>query len=224
MVTISPLQLQLMTGFYHGVLTPSEWATMLLDVLGITPQSNNVTNITQWMHLEEPTVVASFANSNPLNVGSTSYPNIETGLFNTAATLQQSNMGGILSALSSNAPWSTFSQALVASPWSANHYGGSAAAIANTPAQSGSAPVASGLATSPTPGAGPVGSAAPGGLSSTGSGGILGALGSIGHTFSDLTNPVLWRNLGLIIGGGVLVILGTYVFLKSTADTEGSQS
>jgi hypothetical protein len=118
--------------------TNRDWASLFLKDLGVPVTDNNINNVLRWMAAEKPAKVWS-ANNNPLN----STSNAQTYTFNNTkqyayatpqdaanqtANLIASNKTGmyasIYNALANNAPLSTFSAAVVSSPWDANRYGG----------------------------------------------------------------------------------------------------
>ena len=117
------------------------WATLVLKNIGAPVTDNNVNNILLWMSAEnKPTSWAT--RNNPLNAslntaskdGTGSYDNLTTAATNTAAMIvyggknKKAALGsGIYEALMTNAPTDKFSQAVVNSNWSSNHYGVAAA-------------------------------------------------------------------------------------------------
>ena len=138
--------------------TASDWAAQVLADLGAPVSQNNINNILHWMVAEEPGN-DWFDRNNPLNAslntgssdGTGSYASLGAAAQATAQMIQQSNMGGIHQALTSDASINAFSAAVVASPWASSHYGGDPNHIAETQAQEGGvvAPTGAGNYTGP---------------------------------------------------------------------------
>jgi len=116
----------------------AEWAYWVLDDAGLPQSSTNIANIMRWMAAEEPP--DHWWNTNdPLNYGHpTSAPSgalvslaVAAGLVATA--LSWATYAGIRAALAASATAPAFSAAVVASPWSGDHYGGTPAHLAQIP-------------------------------------------------------------------------------------------
>lgn len=210
------------------------WAQTVLTDAGLPTTDNNVLNITRWMVSEEP---ASnwFHNNNPLNInaggsGSDSFSSLNASAAATANYLKMSNYTGIYQALANNAGWSTFSAAVVASPWAASHYGGHL--FSGTPATV----VSSGQTIAPgTPGSGASGTASVAGVGCSAKGGgiNLDAASSIPVVGSILPSVTLGNACqlkaltgGLMVGGGfVILVIGALMIAgKSASGTRAGKT
>jgi hypothetical protein len=155
-------------------MSQSQWAQLVLQHIGAPVTQNNIDNLMRWMTAEEPTN-NWFNRNNPLNAsvgtgtvdGTGSYATLEIGAQYTAGMIDQSNMSGIKQALMADADPSSFSAAVVASPWASSHYGGDPNHIADIPVPGGQ--VTGGLS---EPGSG---GAVPAATTSSASGNYTGA-------------------------------------------------
>jgi len=115
--------------------TPSGWAVALLAAEGDPRTSCNFNAVTAWERAEG----GGFGNQasfNPLNVnpgagwpgspaaGAWAFPDAQTGLRYTVATLNNGDYGGILAALRAGNNAQAVCDAIKASPWAASHYYG----------------------------------------------------------------------------------------------------
>ena len=116
------------------------WARLVLRYAGLPTTPGNLDAICRWMADEEP---ASdwWRTNDPLNYGhpttspSGMLPSLREAARLVANALQTSPYWGIYSALARSASLAAeISPAIVTSPWSADHYGGTLAHVADTPA------------------------------------------------------------------------------------------
>lgn len=108
--------------------TNQAWAEAVLDDLGLTVPANstgnNVNNIMTWM-VAENAAADWYNRNNPLNnglgsgggAGLGSYPDLSTAALYAAQNISQ-GYPTILAALTNNAPFATFRQAVIQSSWS----------------------------------------------------------------------------------------------------------
>lgn len=192
------------------------WATTVLTDAGLPTTPNNVLNMVRWMASEEPPS-NWYHNNNPLNInaggsGSDSFPSLTASAQETASYLNMPNYTGIKAALASNAPFSSFEAAVVASPWAASHYGGGSSFFSGTPATvslAGQTLVAGSPGNPASSGGSSVGgsSVGCGASSNKGIGGdLIGGLGDACQ-IKALTGGLL---VGL--GGAMLIIGGVLIF------------
>jgi len=213
--------------------TNTAWATLLLKNIGAPVTPNNVQNVLLWISAEKG--AANWANrNNPLNAslntgsidGTGSYSNLTTAATDTAAMIvyggknKNSNLGSsIYEALMSNAPTDKFSQAVVNSNWSSNHYGVSAAgSLTPVPGRPATwfttIPVPSVIAANVNGGDGYRGNISAAlhvpGCASKGNafGGVLG-LGKISYC-----NLKAFQGGFLVVGGAVLILVGLNILTK----------
>lgn len=94
----------------------------ILGGIGAPTNANNVQAMQEWFAAE------GGSNNNWLNVSPegqlASYKNVATGVAATIATLSQSNMAGIKAALVEGQSPQQIKSAVIASPWSEDHYAG----------------------------------------------------------------------------------------------------
>lgn len=119
-------------------MNQANWAALVLLDARLPTTPTNVDNLTRWMANEEPPS-DWWRTNDPLNVGhpttapSGAFPSLALAAAVTAHWIDQPLYRSIRDALSRSAPVATFSAAVVLSPWSANHYGGTLFQIARTP-------------------------------------------------------------------------------------------
>jgi hypothetical protein len=122
-------------------LTPQSWARDLLGRLGYPVTANNMASVLAWEY-QEGGHFHNNARFNPLNttlnhqrygainaVGVARYPDYETGMRETIATINESPYAKIRQALRASAPPSTTTAAIKASPWGTWHGGGDPASL-----------------------------------------------------------------------------------------------
>jgi hypothetical protein len=133
--------------------TPTSWVKQVLQDAGDKLTQANINDLLHWLPAEE-LVSDWWDRNNPLNAslgtgssdGLGSYSTLGVGAEYTARMLEQKNMSGIQDVLKTgNAPLSKFSAAVVASPWSGDHYGGNPTHIAQTVPGGGAAPTSAGM-------------------------------------------------------------------------------
>lgn len=203
------------------------------NALGQTTESatvpitlNNIENIERWMEAEEPSG-DWFHNNNPLNInaggsGSDTFPNLAVAAQKTAQVITQPNMAPILDVLLNDAPPPTFSAAVVSTPWAASHYGVAAAGAPLKYIVPGR--TITYLATIPLPDQVSAGTGAdvlpadPGQANPESdflptSSGLFGDLEAF---IADVLDAAFWKRVGLFVGGAVLIIMGTAVFISTT--------
>lgn len=118
------------------VSSPTDWATALLSALGMPNTPTNVANIVAWEQQEgghwhngalynplnttQKPATGSSSTFQSVGVGSAPiriYTSWSQGLQATVATLENGMYGGILNALQTGAPLSSFESAVSSSPW-----------------------------------------------------------------------------------------------------------
>jgi hypothetical protein len=117
--------------------TPSGWAAALLAADSLPRTACNLSAIREW-EAREGGGFGNQAAYNPLNVnpgagadwpgrnviGAWAFPDAQTGLRYTVATLNNGYYSGILAALRRGASAQAVCNAIMASPWAASRYGG----------------------------------------------------------------------------------------------------
>ena len=181
------------------IKTPAEWASAQLGNLGIQDSSTDVNNLVRWWQAEGGAgpqfgVANNDDNYNPINTtqpepgavstnsaGVKSYTSWQQGLDATTQTLDQPEYGypAIVSDLTTNAPYSKFSQDVTASSWGTD--------LSGTTADPNAAPDAS------TYDAGVQASTQSGSAANTPSttlnAGPVGGVGGVLQTLDSLYNP-----------------------------------
>ena len=189
------------------------WAATVLTNAGLPATPNNVLNVVRWMASEEPPG-SWYNNNNPLNInaagtGSDTFPSLTASAAETATYLNMPNYVGIKAALASNAPFPTFMNAVVASPWASGHYNGGGSFFTGTPAK-----VQAGTGVTLTPGSGGTAATTTGGVTCGEKGGGASILGlHLGTTcqLKALTG-------GLLVGLSVpILMLGIIVLVRQTS-------
>ena len=114
-----------------AITSPQGFATAVLQGLGAPTTANNVQTIVDWMAAENPWPPPR---NNPLNnglgsgggSGLGSYPSLDVAAQYVVQNLNSGNYGypAVVSALMSNAPETTFKQAIINSDWAGGHYQG----------------------------------------------------------------------------------------------------
>lgn len=201
--------------------TSVEWAVLLLTAIGAPVTVNNVINIETWMASEEPKS-DWLANNDPLNTtehssgflandsggyGGPGYDDVQDGIAATADTIQQPQYSLILAALQQDAPADTFKAAVVASPWSSDHY--------SNGTHFASAPL---TAFATATGGNPTGEI---GQIASGATGVLGQAGTI---LGDLSSSTWWKRLGVGALGVALIIGGLILFVSQTGTAKKIES
>lgn len=129
--------------------THAGWARALLAAERMPQTSCNLNAVLEW-EAREGGGFGNQASYNVLNVnpgpgagwpghnaiGAWAFPDAQTGLRYTVATLNNGNYGGILAALRAGNDAQAVCDAIMASPWAASHYGGTLAASCSGPASS----------------------------------------------------------------------------------------
>ena len=127
-----------------GDITNYDWAAMVEQDLGITPNANDTLSLVQQMASENSpqTWTGTAGANNPVNnslgtdTGSStgSYPSLQAAAEAMAAELQNGNVGfGPLNALRQDANPGVYEQAIVNSNWSGSHYNGGLNYYSGTP-------------------------------------------------------------------------------------------
>lgn len=138
-----------LTSGSHGTLmsvtgnlsTPSGWAHALLAADGFPQTSCNFNAVREW-EAREGGGFGNQASYNPLNVnpgagagwpghnaiGAWAFPDAQTGLRYTVATLNSGYYAGVRAALRRGNSAQAVCDAIMASPWAASRYGGTLAA------------------------------------------------------------------------------------------------
>ena len=120
----------------HNLNTRSGWARAFLAATGEPVTRCNRRVVVQW-ELREGGGFGNQAENNPLNVnpgpgagwpgysatGAWAFPDPQTGLDYTVATIRNGNYGPVLDALSNGNDPQGVADAIVASPWAGSHYG-----------------------------------------------------------------------------------------------------
>ena len=224
------------TVWVNNLPTNYAWANLVLKNIGAPQTENNIQNLLLWMSAEnKPSNWAT--RNNPLNAslntgsvdGTGSYDNLTTAATNTAAMIvyggknKNAALGsGIYEALMSNAPTDKFSQAVVNSNWSSNHYGVAAAgSLAAVPGRAANwfktIPLPSLVAVTTNGGDGYRGNISAAlhvpGCAEKGNafGGVLG-LGKISYC-----NLKAFQGGLLVVGGGILILVGLNLVTKNVA-------
>jgi len=120
-----------------GLNTPRGFAKALLKSDGLPVTGANMCAVTTW-EAHEGGGFGNQASFNPLNtnpgpgagwpghnaIGAWAFPDAQTGLKYTVATLNNGSYGGIIAALRNGHDGQGVLNAIMASPWAASHYGG----------------------------------------------------------------------------------------------------
>lgn len=193
---------------------PANFATAVLEGLGITPTPTNVTNMQVWMTAE------GGGPNNPLNVrqpnGGFSVSDPQTGVQDTVSVLNQSNMSMIKAALAADQSLSSFTAAVIASPWDAGHYAGSGfAAGQDQPLQSFPNPTGLiGQLTVDNPIGGALGLNA--GQVSQSLSGLAGLEASGAKLLGTVTSASFWERIGIFTLGATVFGIALVVFMANT--------
>ena len=154
-------------------MSPTDWATLVLQDLGAPISANNMQFMEQWMLSENST--SNWApRNNPLNnglgsgggAGLGSYPDLATAAKDVADNLKDGNAsygyGAVVQNLMASAPPSETAQAIVSSSWAGGHYNNGAnwaggpvsysGSTASTPQQTAAPPPTSARRASPSTG------------------------------------------------------------------------
>jgi hypothetical protein len=109
--------------------TNYEWAALVIQRVGVTPEQSDLDNFVRWMAAENPPS-DWWHLQNPLNCGlndgsadgTGSYPNLDFAATETAQVINQSNMAGIRASFVNHSNLLNFSAACAYSAWSTGGY------------------------------------------------------------------------------------------------------
>lgn len=205
--------------------TTIEWAAQLINELNANGEDipltvNNLINVATWIRAENGSGGGWLTNNDPLNTtldtSNFTYPDVQTGIIDTAQTLEEPQYAGILDALSADDDWQNFSTAVVLSPWSGDNYSGSTVMNASSPD-----PLlawATGSGSNPT---GALGQAFGEGSEPATSTGLIADAESL---ISGIENKALWERIGMGALGVGLLVVGLVIFLSGTKAGEKVES
>lgn len=203
-------------------VTPTIWATALLEAVGAPVTNNNVNNIKLWLHNEQSP--SSWYNdvNNPLGVGggglstAPNYGGPAGGIAATANLLTSSgNYASIVNALKANAPTQIFATAVVSSPWNGNRYGGYDSFVSKGPLTLNNEKSTSGPGNEVSRLLGDLGLPG-GGVVQDVSGTVTGTASGTAKLLGDITSATFWKRVGVFTGGLGLVVGGVVLFVVTS--------